>query len=131
MSTTSYNLRFSKHLPCKTLEFDGGLGTDFLELLEAGQTLDLTNADVTVRDIEGIDITGTGNNKLVISIDAVKEASSTTDTLEVVSNAATPSPSVKVGKPKRPSSSMENSLMSSRRLLPVERLASRFAITGH
>ena len=74
-------------LALHTLEFDGGLGTDFLELLEAGQTLDLTNADVTVRDIEGIDITGTGNNKLVISIDAVKEASSTTDTLEVVSNA--------------------------------------------
>jgi hypothetical protein len=34
-----------------------------------------------------IDITGTGNNRLVISIDAVKAASSTTDTLEVVSNA--------------------------------------------
>jgi hypothetical protein len=40
-------------LATKTLEFDGGLGKDFLELLEAGQTLDLTNAKVTVRDIEG------------------------------------------------------------------------------
>ncbi len=74
-------------LALQTLEFDGGLGTDFLELVAAGQTLDLTKASVTVRDVEGVDLTGTGNNKLVISIDAVKNASSTTDTLEVVSNA--------------------------------------------
>ena len=70
----------------KTLVFDGGLGKDFLKLVEAGQTLDLSQATVTLTDVEGIDITGTGNNKLVITIDAVKAASSTTDTLEVVSN---------------------------------------------
>jgi len=67
--------------------FDGGLGKDFLELVEAGQTLDLTDASITIREIEGIDIRGTGNNTLVISLDSVKAASSTTDTLEVLSNA--------------------------------------------
>jgi hypothetical protein len=74
-------------LATRTLEFDGGLGKDFLELVATGQTLDLTNASVTIREVEGIDIRGTGSNRLVISIDAVKAASSTTDTLEVVSNA--------------------------------------------
>ncbi len=74
-------------LATKTLEFDGGIGKDFLELVATGQTLDLTKTNVSVRDVEGIDLRGTGNNKLVISIDAVKNASSTTDTLEVVSNA--------------------------------------------
>jgi fibronectin-binding autotransporter adhesin len=68
------------------LVFDGGLGMDFLVLVEAGKTLDLTDANITIREIEGIDIRGTGNNTLVISIDAVKAASSSTDTLEVVSN---------------------------------------------
>jgi GEVED domain/Dockerin type I domain len=69
------------------LVFDGGLGKDFLELVEAGRTLDLTNASVTIREIEGVDIRGTGDNQLVISIDSVKAVSATTDTLEVVSNA--------------------------------------------
>jgi len=73
-------------LATKTLEFDGGLGKDFLTLVEAGKTLDLTDAKVTLRDIEEIDITGTGSNKLVISVDKVKSASTTTDTLEVVAN---------------------------------------------
>ena len=59
------------------------VGKDILKLLEAGRTLDLTSANVTLRDIEGIDIAGSGN-RLVISVDAVKAASSTTDTLEVV-----------------------------------------------
>ncbi len=73
-------------LASRTLVFDGGLGRDFLNLLEAGRTLDLTNASVTVRDIEGIDIRGTGDNTLVINVDAVKNASTTSDLLEVVSN---------------------------------------------
>ncbi len=80
-------LTILESLALQTLEFDGGLGTDFLELVAAGQTLDLTNVDITLRDIEGVDLTGTGNNKLVISIDAVKEVSSTTDVLQVVSDA--------------------------------------------
>jgi hypothetical protein len=71
----------------KTLLIDGGLGKDFLELVESGQTIDLTNASITVREIEGIDITGTGDNTLVISIDSVKAVSSTTDTLQVISDA--------------------------------------------
>jgi len=79
-------LTILESLATKTLEFDGGLGKDFLTLAEAGKTLDLTDAKVTLRDIEGIDITGTGNNKLVISVDKVKTASTTTDTLEVVAD---------------------------------------------
>jgi hypothetical protein len=82
-----FELTILEALASKTLEFDGGIGKDLLKLLESGRTLDLTSANVTVRDVEVIDITGTGNNKLVVSIDAVKAASSTTDTLEVISNA--------------------------------------------
>ncbi len=73
-------------LASRVLSFDGGLGKDLLELIEAGQTLDLTNANITLTDIEVIDISGTGNNRLVVSIEAVKAASSTTDTLEVIAN---------------------------------------------
>ncbi len=73
-------------LASKTLTFDGGAGKGFLALVESGRTLDLTDAKVTLRDIEWIDITGAGNNRLVISVEKVKAASSTTDTLEVVAN---------------------------------------------
>ncbi len=81
-----FQLTILESVATKTLEFDGGLGKDFLELVEAGKTLDLTNAKITLRDIEGIDLRGTGDNRLVISIDKVKAASTTTDTLEVVAN---------------------------------------------
>lgn len=80
-------LSILESLATKTLVFDGGLGKDFLELVETGRTLDLTDANITIREIEGIDIRGTGNNRLVISIDTVKAASSLSDTLEVLSNA--------------------------------------------
>ncbi len=73
-------------LATNALSFDGGLGKDLLRLIEAGQTLDLTNANITLNDIESIDISGTGNNRLGISIEAVKAASTTTDTLEVIAN---------------------------------------------
>jgi len=81
-----FQLTILEALATKTLEFDGGLGKDFLTLVEAGKTLDLTDARVTLRNIEGIDITGTGGNKLVISIDKVKAASTTIDTLEVIAD---------------------------------------------
>ncbi len=71
----------------KPLLFDGGLGADALKWLESGKTLDLTNPNISLRDIESIDITGTGDNKLVISAEKVKSASTTTDTLKVVSDA--------------------------------------------
>ena len=71
----------------QSLQFNGNLGKDILRLIEAGQTLDLTNAKITVSDIEVIDITGTGSNKLVISVDALKALSTANDRLEIVSNA--------------------------------------------
>ncbi len=46
----------------------------------------MTDAKITLRDIEGIDLTGTGDNRLVISVDKVKAASTNTETLEVVAN---------------------------------------------
>ena len=67
----------------RTIELDGGLGKDILKLIDGGKTLDLTDANVSLRDIEAIDIKGTGNNRLILSIEKVKVASTTTDTLEV------------------------------------------------
>jgi len=71
----------------KSLLFDGGLGADVLKWAESGKTLDLTNPNIRLLDIESIDITGTGDNKLLISAEKVKSASTTTDTLKVVSDA--------------------------------------------
>jgi CSLREA domain-containing protein len=68
------------------IAFDGGLGIDELDLVEAGKTLDLTIPTVTLKDVEKLNIVGTGNNQLVLSVDAVKATSSTTDTLQVKSN---------------------------------------------
>jgi hypothetical protein len=55
-----------------TLDFflaDGGNGTDTLRLDGAGLTLDLTTlADNRTRSIEQIDITGTGDNSLTLSV---------------------------------------------------------------
>ncbi len=52
---------------------DGGAGTDTVELGGAGLTLDLTNPGVAVRlsNIERIDLTGTGNNALLVNPAAV------------------------------------------------------------
>ncbi len=80
------SLAILQALGTDVLKFDGGAGHDILKLVEAGRTLDLTNPKVSVRDIEGIDITGTGDNKLILNVDQVKAASTTTDTLEVVAN---------------------------------------------
>ncbi len=80
-------LTILQSLTTDTLLFDGGSGTDFLKLNEAGQTLDLTTGKVVVRDLEGVDITGTGDNKLILDLAKVKTASTTTDRLSVVFNA--------------------------------------------
>ncbi len=74
-------------LATKTIEFDGGIGKDFLELVSTGQTLDLTNATVSVRNVEGVDLRGTGKQQTGDQYRCRENASSTTDTLEVVSNA--------------------------------------------
>jgi Dockerin type I domain len=73
-------------LASKKLAFDGGRGKDRLELGESGQTLDLSGTGALVRDIESIDIRGTGGNTLIVNLDSVKAISTTSDTLEVLSD---------------------------------------------
>ncbi len=65
----------------------GGIGQDSVIVSGAELTLDLTSDQFVPTDIEVINIVGSGNNTLIVSIDSVKNASSTTDKLEVVSDA--------------------------------------------
>jgi Ca2+-binding RTX toxin-like protein len=63
---------------------DGGSGVDTLELTGFGETLDLTgDAGARVRNVEIVDLTGLGNNSLVVSAGAVQALSTTTNTLRV------------------------------------------------
>lgn len=55
---------------------DGGAGLDTLKLTGAGMTLDVpmmggTNSKVNLQSVEVLDITGTGNNTLVLSLNDV------------------------------------------------------------
>ncbi|HJV53156.1 MAG TPA: hypothetical protein VJ652_16935, partial [Noviherbaspirillum sp.] len=69
-------------------QVDGGSGTDTLKFGGAGQKLELTDAaHNTISGIEVIDLTGTGDNVLVINPDHLKALSDTTDTLIVTGNA--------------------------------------------
>ncbi len=66
----------------------GGGGTDTLALAGSGMTLDLsTIANTRLQDIERIDLTGTGNNALVVSRLEVLNLSSTSNTLRVLGDA--------------------------------------------
>lgn len=68
---------------------DGGSGADTLALTGAGMTLDLTAVPTTrLREIERIDLTGTGNNQLRLTALDVLNLSGTTNTLRVDGNAA-------------------------------------------
>jgi VCBS repeat-containing protein len=59
---------------------DGGLGTDTLALTGSGQTLDLTLIGAArITSIERFDLTGTGNNTLVLRADDVFALSGTSD----------------------------------------------------
>ncbi len=71
----------------QSLIFDGGLGRDIVKLIAAGETFDLTSSAITLREIEVIDITGTGRNTLVVSVDKVNEVTPTGDTLEIIADA--------------------------------------------
>ncbi|MGN7614533.1 hypothetical protein ACQZV8_20885, partial [Magnetococcales bacterium HHB-1] len=67
---------------------DGGRGSDALKLATTGLTLDLTaTPDSKITDFETIDITGTGNNTLVLDALEVLNISSTTNTLRIEGNA--------------------------------------------
>jgi len=67
---------------------DGGSGSDTLALDLAGVTLDLRAVpNRFLRDIETFDLTGTGNNRLVVTKNEVLNLSDTTNTLTVLRNA--------------------------------------------
>lgn len=65
---------------------DGGAGFDTLYLEGEGIELDLAQNYFTIRDIEHIDITGSGDNKLVVSYQDILDLGNETDTLFVTGN---------------------------------------------
>src|SRR5688572_25668857 len=62
---------------------DGGSGTDVLRIDGAGQTLDVAAGIGPIRDIEVIDLTGSGNNTLNLSAAGVVALLPRTGTLRV------------------------------------------------
>ncbi|MEK7344640.1 MAG: Ig-like domain-containing protein, partial [Pseudomonadota bacterium] len=65
----------------------GGTGTDTLKVSGTGQTLDLTTvANSVIAGIEKIDLSGTGDNVLVLNPDDLQALSTETDTLIVTGN---------------------------------------------
>jgi Ca2+-binding RTX toxin-like protein len=65
---------------------DGGTGTDTLSFAGSGETLDLTQPHAAISDIEMVDLSGTGDNVMVLDADSLKAMSSSTDTLIVTGN---------------------------------------------
>ncbi len=66
---------------------DGGGNIDTLTLDGSGLTLDLTNISNTrIQDIEKIDITGSGNNTLILNLNDLFDASTSTNILKVLGN---------------------------------------------
>jgi Ca2+-binding RTX toxin-like protein len=66
----------------------GGLGTDTLRVDGAGVALDLAGrAGTQIRDVEAIDLSGSGDNSLMLSLIEVLAISSTTNVLRVEGNA--------------------------------------------
>ena len=67
---------------------DGGAGTDTLRIDGSGITLDLTGlAGTVIREVEGVNLTGSGNNTLTVSAQQVLDLSTTSNTLTVDGNA--------------------------------------------
>jgi Ca2+-binding RTX toxin-like protein len=75
-----------------TSRIDGGAGTDTLKFTASGETLNLTTINDTdyygrYTGIEKIDLTGTGDNSLVLNVNDVLNLSDTSDRLTVEGNA--------------------------------------------
>jgi hypothetical protein len=66
---------------------DGGGNIDTLALDGGDLTLDLTNiSNIRIQDIEKIDITGSGDNDLILNLNDVLDASTSTNILKVLGN---------------------------------------------
>jgi Ca2+-binding RTX toxin-like protein len=65
---------------------DGGAGTDMLQVTGAGQTLDVAHAQKRIVGIEIVDLTGSGDNTLVLSLGDLLALSTTSDVLRVDGN---------------------------------------------
>ncbi|KAF0189280.1 MAG: hypothetical protein FD165_2831, partial [Gammaproteobacteria bacterium] len=68
------------------VKVDGGLHTDLLRVLGTGINVDLTTIAVIYAGIEAIDITGTGDNTLVLSPTKILALSTTSNTVRVAGN---------------------------------------------
>jgi Ca2+-binding RTX toxin-like protein len=66
---------------------DGEGDTDTLQILGRNLLLDLSAASDQIRNIEVLDITGSGDNTLLLGLDEALQISSTTDTLRIVGDA--------------------------------------------
>ena len=53
------------------LDFDGGAGVDTLRLTGPGESFDLSSPDLTIANVERIDLTGSGNVTLSIGPDVI------------------------------------------------------------
>jgi Ca2+-binding RTX toxin-like protein len=66
---------------------DGGAGTDLLRIDGAGKTLNLLAvANSKIQNVEVIDLTGSGNNRLELSVQDVLDLSGSTNILRVIGN---------------------------------------------
>ncbi len=66
---------------------DGGGNIDTLALDGGDLTLDLTNiSNIRIQDIEKIDITGSGDNDLILNLNDLLDASTSTNILKVLGN---------------------------------------------
>jgi Ca2+-binding RTX toxin-like protein len=70
------------------LDIDGGLGVDTISLGGAGLTLDLSSGvPGHIRNVERVDITGTGNNVVQLTVSDVLDISDQSNSLLVAGNA--------------------------------------------
>jgi hypothetical protein len=79
---------------------DGGGNIDTLKLNGNDLILDLTNiSNARIQDIEKINISGSGDNTLIVNLNDVLDASTSTNILKVVS---LPAPALKTSIPPLP-----------------------------
>jgi Ca2+-binding RTX toxin-like protein len=69
-----------------TDSFDGGAGTDTLKLSSGSLNL-TTIPNIKIKNIEQIDLTGAGKNRLTLNVSDLLDISSTTNTLKVLGSA--------------------------------------------